>query len=140
MSKVLVTGAGGFIGSHLVERLAANGAEVRAFVEYDSRGSWGWLDDATPETLDAIEIIAGNIRDSHAVSQAVAGCDTVVDFAGRAALDLVPQNQAFDMPQLFDACRANDMRTLAYPIEEYWVDIGKMDDYRRANADFASIF
>ena len=38
---------------------------------------------------------------------------------GRAALDLVPQNQAFDMPQLFDACRANDMRTLAYPIEEY---------------------
>jgi dTDP-glucose pyrophosphorylase len=59
---------------------------------------------------------------------------------GRAALDLVPQNQAFDMPQLFDACRANDMRTLAYPIEEYWVDFGQMDDYRRANADFASIF
>ena len=46
MSKVLVTGAGGFIGSHLVERLVADGAEVRAFVEYDSRGSWGWLDEA----------------------------------------------------------------------------------------------
>ena len=81
VSKVLVTGAGGFIGSHLVERLAANGAEVRAFVEYDSRGSWGWLDDATPETLDAIEIIAGDIRDSNAVRQAVAGCDTVLHLA-----------------------------------------------------------
>jgi NAD dependent epimerase/dehydratase len=79
--KVPVTGAGGFIGSHLVERPAANGAEVRAFVEYDSRGSWGWLDDATPETLDAIEIIAGDIRDSHAVRQAVAGCDTVLHLA-----------------------------------------------------------
>ena len=58
MSKILVTGAGGFIGSHLVERLAADGAEVRAFVEYDSRGSWGWLDDTAPEILDGIEIIA----------------------------------------------------------------------------------
>lgn len=81
MSKVLVTGAGGFIGSHLVEKLAADGAEIRAFVEYDSRGSWGWLDDTAPETLDAVEIIAGDIRDSHAVRQAVAGCDTVLHLA-----------------------------------------------------------
>lgn len=81
MSKVLVTGAGGFIGSHLVEKLAADGAEIRAFVEYDSRGSWGWLDDAAPETLEAVEIIAGDIRDSHAVRQAVAGCDTVLHLA-----------------------------------------------------------
>jgi len=78
VSKVLVTGAGGFIGSHLVERLIADGAEVRAFVEYDSRGSWGWLDDAAPEILDAVEIIAGDIRDSHAVQQAVAGYETVL--------------------------------------------------------------
>lgn len=76
-----MTGAGGFIGSHLVEQLASDGAEVRAFVEYDSRGSWGWLDDAAPETLDAIEIIAGDIRDSHAVRQVVAGCDTVLHLA-----------------------------------------------------------
>lgn len=81
MSKVLVTGAGGFIGSHLVERLAADGAQVRAFVEYDSRGSWGWLDEASPETLDAVEIISGDIRDSHAVRQAVSGCDTVLHLA-----------------------------------------------------------
>ena len=81
MSKVLVTGAGGFIGSHLLEKLAADGADVRAFVEYDSRGSWGWLDDAAPETLDTIEIIAGDIRDSHAVRQAMAGCETVLHLA-----------------------------------------------------------
>lgn len=76
-----MTGAGGFIGSHLVERLAAEGTEVRAFVEYDSRESWGWLDDAAPATLDAPEIIAGDIRDSHAVRQAMAGCDTVLHLA-----------------------------------------------------------
>ena len=81
MSKVLVTGAGGFIGSHLVERLAADGARVCAFVEYDSRGSWGWLDSADPHLLDAIEIIAGDIRDAHAVRQAMAGCDTVFHLA-----------------------------------------------------------
>lgn len=56
------------------------------------------------------------------------------------ALGLVPQDRAFDMPDLFDACRDANMRTHAYPIEEYWVDIGQIDDYRRANADFASIF
>jgi dTDP-glucose 4,6-dehydratase len=81
LSKVLVTGAGGFIGSHLVERLVADGAEVRAFVEYDSRGSWGWLDVADTHVTDAVEIIAGDIRDAHAVRQAMAGCDTVFHLA-----------------------------------------------------------
>jgi nucleoside-diphosphate-sugar epimerase len=84
-----VTGAGGFFGSHLVERLAADGAEVRAFVEYDSRGSWGWLDDTAPEIRDGIEIIAGDIRDSHAVRQAMAGCEFEV--AGFVCCGLVRQ-------------------------------------------------
>lgn len=81
MSKVLVTGAGGFIGSHLVERLVADGADVRAFVEYDSRGSWGWLDSADPAVVEAIDVIAGDIRDAHAVRQAMGGCDTVFHLA-----------------------------------------------------------
>jgi nucleoside-diphosphate-sugar epimerase len=81
LSKVLVTGAGGFIGSHLVERLVAEGTQVRAFVEYDSRGSWGWLDDVAPDIRDAIEVIAGDVRDSHAVRQAVSGCETVFHLA-----------------------------------------------------------
>ncbi|MBO6782919.1 MAG: nucleotidyltransferase family protein [Alphaproteobacteria bacterium] len=57
-----------------------------------------------------------------------------------AAIDLVPRDGAFDMPQLFDACRDAGLNTHAYPVEEYWVDIGQMDDYRRANADFAATF
>lgn len=59
---------------------------------------------------------------------------------GPDALDLVPRDRAFDMPDLFEACRVHNLRTHAYPVEEYWVDIGQIDDYRRANADFASIF
>lgn len=81
MAKVLVTGAGGFIGSHLVEQLVSQGAEVRAFVEYNSFGSWGWLEQSPAGVRDSIEIFSGDIRDSHAVRQAVQGCDTVFHLA-----------------------------------------------------------
>jgi NDP-sugar pyrophosphorylase family protein len=59
---------------------------------------------------------------------------------GAEALELVPGDRAFDMPELFDACRAAGLSTLAYPVQEYWVDIGQLDDYRRANEEFAQIF
>ncbi len=81
MPKVLVTGAGGFIGSHLVEQLVAQGADVRAFVEYNSLGSWGWLEQTPPHVRDSIEIFSGDVRDSHAVRQAVQGCHTVFHLA-----------------------------------------------------------
>lgn len=75
--KVLVTGAGGFIGSHLVERLAGEGASVRAFVRYNSRADAGLLKLAPPEILSSIELIGGDLRDSDAVRKAVEGCRIV---------------------------------------------------------------
>jgi len=75
--QVLVTGAGGFIGSHLVEMLVQRGARVRAFVHYNSRGDAGLLKLVPGEVLERIEITAGDIRDPQAVQAAVRGCSTV---------------------------------------------------------------
>ena len=79
MKKILVTGAGGFIGSHLTERLAELGYQVRAFVRYTSTNSWGWLD-CSP-FRDALDIVTGDVRDYDAVSNAVRGVDTVFHLA-----------------------------------------------------------
>jgi NAD dependent epimerase/dehydratase len=79
MSKVLVTGAGGFIGSHLCEMLIARGRDVRAFVRYNGRGAHGWLDSSP--VRDRIEVIAGDIRDFDSVSRAMAGCTEVYHLA-----------------------------------------------------------
>jgi NAD dependent epimerase/dehydratase len=79
--RVLVTGAGGFVGSHLVERLLLEDAEVRALVHYNSRDDWGRLERASPEVRDAIEVVAGDIQDGFSVARAVAGCDVVFHLA-----------------------------------------------------------
>ncbi|MCB1727114.1 MAG: SDR family NAD(P)-dependent oxidoreductase, partial [Gammaproteobacteria bacterium] len=81
MHKVLVTGADGFIGSHLCEALVTAGYAVRAFVYYNSFGHWGWLDSAPADVQDALEIFAGDIRDPHGVRTAMQGCDTVLHLA-----------------------------------------------------------
>ena len=81
MAKVLVTGAAGFIGSHLVEALANAGAEVRAFVHYNALGSRGWLDHIPRSVGDAIEVHAGDIRDAGSVATALRGCATVYHLA-----------------------------------------------------------
>ena len=79
--KILVTGAGGFIGSHLVEALVAGGANVRAMIKYNSRSDIGMLAD-TPESIqDNVEVIFGDIRDSFFVQKAVHGCDYVFHLA-----------------------------------------------------------
>ncbi|HEX2978988.1 MAG TPA: GDP-mannose 4,6-dehydratase [Anaerolineaceae bacterium] len=75
--KVLVTGAGGFIGSHLTEKLVHEGARVRAFVRYNSRGDLGLLSELPPPMLDAVEIIAGDLRDPQAIRDAVDGMEVV---------------------------------------------------------------
>ena len=77
--KVLVTGAGGFIGSHLTERLAALGADVRAFVRYTSTGNWGWLDQSTVKS--DIEVVLGDVRDFFSVREAMRGREVVFHLA-----------------------------------------------------------
>jgi NAD dependent epimerase/dehydratase len=79
VSKVLVTGAAGFIGSHLTEHLVSRGHTVRAFVHYDSRNNWGWLEES--EVLKNIDIYSGDIRDFDAVHDALKGCDAVFHLA-----------------------------------------------------------
>jgi NAD dependent epimerase/dehydratase len=75
--KVLITGAGGFIGSHLVERLVDAGASVRAFVRYNSRADPGLLRMASPETVSKLELVGGDLRDLDAIRKAVEGCEFV---------------------------------------------------------------
>jgi NAD dependent epimerase/dehydratase len=84
--KILVTGADGFIGSHLVETLVGRGYDVRAFVCYNSFNSWGWLDASRSEVRDAIEVFAGDIRDPHGVRTAMTGCDVVLHLAALIAI------------------------------------------------------
>jgi len=84
--KVLITGADGFIGSHLTEQLIQEGYEVRAFVYYNSFNTWGWLDECGSNLKDQIEIFAGDIRDSHGVRVAMQGCDSVIHLAALIAI------------------------------------------------------
>ena len=79
--KVLVTGADGFIGSHLVEELVRQGREVRAFVMYNSFDSWGWLDRTDQKVKAGLDVFAGDIRDPHGVKKAMQGCDAVLHLA-----------------------------------------------------------
>lgn len=84
--KVLVTGADGFIGSHLTEELVRLGCKVRAFTFYNSFGSLGWLDDSPPEIKDSIEIFSGDIRDPYGVRNAVKGCNLIFHLAALIAI------------------------------------------------------
>ena len=84
--KVLITGADGFIGSHLTESLVRAGYAVRAFVMYNSFNSWGWLDHISAGVKANIEIIAGDVRDPHGVNEAMRGCDAVLHLAALIAI------------------------------------------------------
>lgn len=84
--KVLVTGADGFIGSHLVESLLDDGCSVRAFVYYNSFNSWGWLDTLPKDRLEKIEIFSGDIRDPNGVRLAIQDIDIVFHLAALIAI------------------------------------------------------
>lgn len=79
--KVCVTGADGFIGSHLAEALVRAGHDVRAFVYYNSFNSWGWLDLASKEITNELDVFAGDVRDPNGVATAMEGCDVVLHLA-----------------------------------------------------------
>ena len=94
--RVLVTGAGGFIGSHLVERLLEEGCEVVAFVKYNSLNKWGWLDSFDKKVLDKIEIFIGDIRNADSVRKAIKDVDVVFHLA---ALISIPYS--YDSPESY---------------------------------------
>jgi len=84
--KILVTGADGFIGSHLTEELVRQGHDVRAFVLYNSFNSWGWLDRSPKDIRDNLDIFAGDVRDPYGVKKAMQGCDVVMHLAALIAI------------------------------------------------------
>jgi dTDP-glucose 4,6-dehydratase len=84
--KILITGADGFIGSHLTEALVRGGYNVRSFVLYNSFNSWGWLDRSPQEIRESLDVFAGDIRDPHGVREAMKGCDFVIHLAALIAI------------------------------------------------------
>lgn len=118
---VLVTGAGGFIGSHLAEELARRGAKVRAFVHYNSRGSHGWLDETEPELKRGIEIAAGCITDAGRVRDAMRDCEIVfhlaaligIPYSYSAPASYVQTNVVGTM-NVLDACREYGISRLVH--------------------------
>ena len=117
----LVTGAAGFIGSHLVEALAVAGAKVRAFVRYNSRNDYGWLEQLDPTLLESVEIFRGDLANPEAADSAVQGCDSVFHLGA-----LIPIPYSYVHPREFvtanikgtlnvlEACRRHDVRRLVH--------------------------
>jgi UDP-glucose 4-epimerase len=119
--RVLVTGADGFIGSHLAERLVAEGAEVRAFCLYNSQGSWGWLDHAKDEVRGALDVRMGDIRDARFVEAACEGVDTVFHLAALIAIPysyVAPESfvdtNVRGTLHVLEACRRHGVRRLVH--------------------------
>lgn len=114
---VLVTGAGGFIGSRLVQRLAGQGARVRAFVRYNSRADFGLLKQLPAHTLAQLEIIAGDLRDAHALALAAEGVELVFHLGALISIpysylhpDEVVESNILGTLNVLQACRTHGCR------------------------------
>ena len=115
MAKVLVTGAGGFIGSHLTEELVKRGEEVRAFIRYNSRDERGLLEDLPKEIQSQIEFVPGDLKDPHGIKKAVKGCSKVFHLGALIAIpysyvhpfDFI-QTNVMGTANLLNACLEND--------------------------------
>lgn len=120
-TQVLVTGAGGFIGSHLVESLLMQGARVRAFVRYTSRQDLGLLRQLSPGDLAGVEVIAGDLRDEDAVRQAVRGCEVVFHLGALISIPYsyqhpveVASTNFMGTLNVLTACREFDVQRLVH--------------------------
>lgn len=119
--KVLVTGAAGFIGSHLVELLVREGCTVRCFVHYNSSGRWPHLEQLPGEVRSTLEIVPGDIADAGSVSKAVAGCEWVLHLAALIGIPysyVAPasyvQTNIVGTLNVLDACRAHQVERLVH--------------------------
>jgi NAD dependent epimerase/dehydratase len=115
--KILVTGADGFIGSHLTEELVRRGHSVRAFVCYNSFNSWGWLDGADKHIRDSLEVFAGDVRDPFGTKEAMRGCDVVLHLA---ALIAIPYS--YHSPATYVATNVNGTLNIVQAARELGVE------------------
>jgi dTDP-glucose 4,6-dehydratase len=121
VGKCLVTGAAGFIGSHLVERLVTEGGDVRAFVHYNSRNDWGLLEELPSDVLKDVEVIAGDVHDPFAVRRAVSGCRVVFHLSSLIAIPysyVAPHSYAttnvLGANNVFEAARAEGVERIVH--------------------------
>lgn len=115
--KTFITGAGGFIGSHIVEGLLATGQKVRALVHYNGSGRRGFLDEVPVRGRSRLEVVAGDVRDAHQMSELVQGCDAVLHLAALIAIpysyqaaDSYVDTNVRGTLNILEACRRHKVR------------------------------
>lgn len=121
MKRILVTGAGGFIGSHLVERLVRDGAQVRAYLHYNSRNDWGLLELLPKDIMTNVEVVTGDIQDPFAVAAAVKGCRVVYHLSSLIAIPysyVAPQHyvntNVLGAVNVMQACRNENVERVVH--------------------------
>ena len=118
--KILITGADGFIGSHLTELLVREGHDVRAFVFYNSFNSWGWLDHAPDDIRKDLDVFAGDIRDPNGVRAAMKDCDIVLHLAAESHVD-----RSIDGPADFIDTNITGTFNMLEAARKYWQAAGR---------------